>query len=89
MGRTTNAWKVHLEDLEKLQSLTEGYRKFILDNKIERECAASAIGCLSSEKQSIAAGKTSNMIKLMQTGKSVRSRLAHQVPGKRAQHPYA
>lgn len=41
---TTNAWKKYTsEDLEKLQSFTEGYRKFISENKTERECAASAI----------------------------------------------
>ncbi len=41
---TTNAWKKYTsEDLEKLQSFTEGYRNFISENKTERECAASAI----------------------------------------------
>ena len=61
---TTNAWKKYTsEDLEKLQSFTEGYRKFISDNKTERECAASAIKLAEAAgyvklSDAIAAGKT-------------------------------
>ena len=61
---TTNAWKKYTsEDLEKLQSFTEGYRKFISDNKTERECAASAIKLAEAAgyvklSNAIAAGKT-------------------------------
>ena len=61
---TTNAWKKYTsEDLEKLQSFTEGYRKFISENKTERECAASAIKLAEAAgyiklSDAIAAGKT-------------------------------
>ena len=61
---TTNAWKKYTsEDLDKLQSFTEGYRKFISDNKTERECAASAIKLAEAAgyvklSDDIAAGKT-------------------------------